>query len=207
MNNTSVESYLQEGCGRCKRFQTPECDVHQWAGALEALRELLLETELDEEMKWGSPCYTLAGKNIVMIVARREYAALSFFKGVGLTDEEGLLERPGPNTRSGRLLKFESAQDVLELRAQARDFVQQAIEVERSGKKVVKKREPEPVPSELQQKLDEDEDFCRAFEALTPGRQRSHILYVSGAKQSKTRVRRVERCVPKVMAGKGYNER
>jgi uncharacterized protein YdeI (YjbR/CyaY-like superfamily) len=206
MNNTSVESYLEDGCGRCDKFKTPECKVHDWAEPLVALRDLLRETELVEEMKWGSPCYTLGGKNVVMIVARTDYCALSFFKGSALDDDEGLLERPGPNTKHGRLLKFRSAQDVSDLGQQARDFVRQAIEVQRSGKELPK-TEREPVPAELQQKLDDDADFRQAFEALTPGRQRSHILYVGGAKQSKTRVRRVERCVPKVMAGKGYNER
>ena len=207
MNNTSVDSYLQDGCGRCDLYQTPECKVHRWAETLEALRELLLESELVEEMKWGSPCYTLNGKNVVMLASRKESCILSFFKGAALVDEDDLLVRPGPNSRFARLLSFTSADDVMERRPQAARLIQQAIEVERAGKKVEPEGEPEPVPVELERRLAADPELETAFDALTPGRQRSHILYVSGAKQSKTRERRVERCAPKILAGKGFNER
>lgn len=207
MNNTSVDSYLEDGCGRCDRYKTPECKVHLWTEALLAMRELLRETELAEDMKWGSPCYTLGGKNVIMIVSRSEYCALSFFKGVALEDDdEGVLEKPGPNTRKGRLFKFTSLDEFTAQRELARRLIQKAIDVERSGEKIEVEKEPEPMPEELEQRLANDDELKRAFEALTPGRKRSHILYVGGAKKSETRQRRVERCAPKIVAGKGYNE-
>lgn len=207
MNNTSVDSYLRDGCGRCEHYRTPECKVHRWTDGLEALRELLLESGLVEEMKWGSPCYTLNGKNVVMLVSRREYCALSFFKGAALADGDGVLVSPGPNSRFARLLTFRSLEEVMERRLQAARLVQQAIELERAGTKVTPSDAPEPVPVELEQRLAADPELRRAFESLTPGRQRSHILYIAGAKQSETREKRIERCVPKIAAGKGFNER
>ena len=207
MNNTSVDSYLQDGCGRCEHYKTPACKVHLWTNALVGLRELLLSSGLVEEMKWGSPCYTLGGKNVVMLMSFRESCALQFFKGAALVDDEGLLESPGPNSRFGRFLKFRSIEEVLARKAVTRRLVEQAILLERAGKQVVVASAPEPVPVELEQRLEADADLRRAFEALTPGRRRSHILHISGAKQSETRARRVDRCAPEILAGRGFNER
>lgn len=208
MNTTSVDSYLEDGCGRCERYRTPECDVHRWAKELVALRELLLEIEpLVETMKWGSPCYTYEGKNVVMISARRDACMLSFFKGAALKDDDGVLVSPGPNSRYARYLQFTSLDEVLARREQTAQIIWQAVELERSGVKFVPPAPAEPMPAELEDRLEADAELQRAFEALTPGRRRSHILYVSAAKQSATREARVERCVPKIMAGLGYNER
>lgn len=207
MNNTSVDSYLREGCGRCEHFQKPSCKVHLWTKALEALRELALASGLREEMKWGSPCYTLGGKNVVMITAFRERCGLSFFKGSALVDDEGALEAVGPNSRVARWLAFRSHDEVLARRALAARLIEQAIALERAGGRVASVVEPEPVPVELAQRLEVDPDLRRAFEALTPGRRRSHILHVSGAKQSETRARRVERCAEDILLGRGFNER
>ncbi len=207
MNTTSVDSYLQDGCGRCDRYRTAECKVHRWTATLLALRELLSESGLTEEMKWGSPCYTLDGKNVVMIASLHDFCALSFLKGAILEDEHGVLEAPGPNSRIARYLKFTSAEQVQARRAIAAKLIEQAIEAERAGKRVPPRSATEPIPEELQARLDADPLLAEAYEALTPGRRRSHILYVSGAKQSKTRGARAERCVSKVLAGKGYNER
>lgn len=207
MNNTSVESYLQDGCGRCDHFQTPACKVHLWADALLALRALLRDTELAEEMKWGSPTYTLDGKNVVMLVSRKDHCALSFFKGAALDDPDGLLVQPGPNSRFARLLTFTSGEDVDRQRESMAGFLKQAIELQRAGVKVETADAPEPMPDELAQRLSTDPALQRAFEALTPGRKRSHILYVGGAKKSATREKRAERCAPRIAAGKGFNER
>lgn len=206
MNNTSVDSYLEDGCGRCDKYQTPDCKVHLWTDALHALREILRDSELEEEMKWGSPCYTLGGKNVAMIVSFKEFCALSLVKGVALDDPEHVLEAPGPNSRYVRLLKFTSVDEVYAQREEAVRLLQEAIELERSGVQV-KVDATEPMPAELEQRLETDEKLREAFEALTPGRQRSYILYVGGAKQSATRETRVERCATKIFAGKGYNER
>ncbi len=207
MNDASVDSYLQDGCGRCDRYQTAECKVHRWTEALKLLRELVSESGLTEEMKWGSPCYTLNGKNVVAIASLNDFCALSFFKGAILKDELGVLEAPGPNSRHVRYLKFTSAEDVEARREVAVALIARAIQAERSGKKVAPPPAAEPMPDELQARLEADPALAAAFEALTPGRRRSHILYVSGAKQSKTRQDRAGRCRPKILAGKGYNER
>lgn len=207
MNNESVDSYLRDGCGRCDHYRTPDCKVHLWTDVLVALRELLRETELVEDMKWGSPCYTLGGKNVVMIAALRDFCSLSFFKGVGLPDPEGALVAPGPNSRFARYLPFTSAADLDGRREQALRFIREAIELERSGVELQVEAASEPIPDELAERLDADSELRRAFEALTPGRQRSHVLHVSGAKQSATRARRVEACAGKILAGKGFNER
>jgi uncharacterized protein YdeI (YjbR/CyaY-like superfamily) len=204
---TNVDAYLRDGCGRCEHFKTPACKVHRWKAVLEALRTLALAHGLVEEVKWGSPCYTLGGKNVVMVAAFKEYCVLQFFKGAALTGDEGALVSPGPSSRFARYLPFRS---IDELRAQqplAERLVEQAIALERAGMKVVPTAPREPVPVELERRLAADPALRRAFEALTPGRQRSHILHISGAKQSETRARRVDRCAPAILAGRGFNER
>lgn len=207
MNTTSVDSYLQDGCGRCDHYQTPACKVHLWTDALVALRELLRQTELVEEMKWGSPCYTLDGKNVVMMTSFRGHCSLSFFKGVALSDDEGVLVSPGPSSRFMRYLRFTSGAEVVQRRAQIERFLRDAIALERSGVSLEVPDAAEPMPAELEERLTADDDLRRAYDALTPGRQRSHILHVSGGKQSATRARRVEACATKILAGKGFNER
>jgi uncharacterized protein YdeI (YjbR/CyaY-like superfamily) len=207
MINATVDAYLREGCGRCEHYKTPECKVHRWSSILEGMRALLRESGLTEEVKWGSPCYTLGGKNVVMMMSFKDTCALSFFKGAALTDEEGLLEQPGPNSRFGRFLKFRTHADWVARRGRAKTFVEQAIALERAGKKVVPSSAPEPMPAELEEKLSTDAKLRGAFEALTPGRRRSHILHISSAKQSETRARRVERCAVDILSGRGFNER
>jgi uncharacterized protein YdeI (YjbR/CyaY-like superfamily) len=207
MNTGDVDSYLRDGCGRCEHYQKPSCKVHLWTSVLEALREIARSTGLDEEMKWGSPCYTLGGKNVVMIGAFKERCVLSFFKGAALVDESGALTAAGPNSRVARWLEFRSHDEVLARRSLARGFIEQAIALERAGVKVAKRAEAEPVPIELAQRLEVDSDLRRAFEALTPGRRRSHLIHITGAKQSETRARRVERCATSILAGRGFNER
>jgi uncharacterized protein YdeI (YjbR/CyaY-like superfamily) len=206
MNTESVDAYIEDGCGRCDLYRTADCKVLLWTDALVALRQMLLETELEEEMKWGVPCYTLDGKNVLMMTSFRRGCALSFFKGAAFDDPEGLLTKPGPNSRYARLLEFTSLEQVESLREQTEAFIQVAIQAERDGVEVVVE-DDEPMPEELERRLATDAGLADAFEKLTPGRQRSHILHISGAKQSATRERRVEKCAPKIIAGKGFNER
>lgn len=206
MNRGDVDSYLADGCGRCEKYRTPDCKVHHWAEVLVPLRDLLRETELDEQLKWGSPCYSLDGRNVVMITAFNDRAGLSFFKGVLLDDPDGLLQAPGPNSQAVRELRFTSSDEVEAHRDEVRRFLDEAIELERSGANVEFAKEPEPMPDELRARLDDDPTLAAAFDALTPGRQRSHILHVGGAKKSETRVNRVEKCAPRILAGKGFNE-
>jgi len=206
INTTSVDAYLRDGCGRCDRYRTPECKVHPWTEALTALRELVLAAGLTEAMKWGAPCYTLEGKNVVGVAALKDACALSFFKGALLEDPDGVLEAPGPNSRHVRYLKFSSAKQVRARRKLIQALLGQAIALQRAGKRVAPPA-AEPLPAELQARLDADPPLAAAFAALTPGRRRSHALYVSGAKQASTRATRAERCAAKILAGKGYTER
>jgi uncharacterized protein YdeI (YjbR/CyaY-like superfamily) len=203
---TTVDDFLRDGCGRCAHYQTPACKVHRWSGVLLELRGLVRASGLAEQVKWGSPCYTLGGRNVAMVTALKEHCALSFFRGASLVDDEGALERPGPNSREGRLLRFRSIDEVLARRALVERLLQQAIALEQQGRPERVQAEPEPMPEELARRLRADPALERAFAALTPGRQRSHILHVLGAKQSETRVRRVERCVPEILAGRGFAE-
>jgi uncharacterized protein YdeI (YjbR/CyaY-like superfamily) len=207
MNTTGADSWLVDGCGRCDHYQTPQCKVLLWTEPLRALRALLLASGLKEEMKWGSPAYTLDGKNVVILGALRDCCTLGFFKGALLPNEAGALKAPGPNSQAARQLEFRTLGEVQGQEALIRATIAAAIEVERSGAKVEFARNPEPVPEELQAVLDADPALQAAFDALTPGRRRSHILHVSGAKQAKSRADRAARCAEKIREGKGFLDR
>lgn len=202
-----VDLYLENGCGRCSYYRTPECKVHSWTGELLELRRIVLECGLTETLKWKQPCYTYANKNVVIVTAFKDYAALAFFKGSLLKDPGGILVSPGKNSQAARQLRFTSQEEVIELEPIIKKFIVEAIELEKAGRKVAFKKQPEAVPWELQEKLDADPAFSAAFQALTPGRQRGYILYFSQAKQSKTRTARIDKCVSRILAGKGWNER
>ena len=207
MNRESVDAYLRDGCGRCDKYQTPACKVHLWTPALQALRALLLEAGLTEEMKWGQPCYSFEGANVVLLASLRDQCALSFFQGAALTDPDGLLVSPGPNSRFARYLPFRSRAEVEARRDAITRFLAEAIHRARTGQKVDAPPAAEPMPEELANVLAAKPERARAYEALTPGRRRSYILHVSGAKQSATRAKRAEACAAKILDGKGWNER
>lgn len=207
INNTTFESYVQDGCGRCEHYKTPACKVHRWTDVLHALRAVVRTTALVEEMKWGAPCYTVDGKNVVMVAALKEHCVLSFPQGAALVGDDGLLQRPGPNSRFARAAYFTEASQVVRHEATLRRLLQQTIDRARSGEKVDVAPAAEPMPAELQLLLDARPALRRAFDALTPGRRRSHILHVGGAKQPVTRSRRAERCAEDIVAGRGVNER
>lgn len=175
-----------------------------WRAEICALRELLLETELTEELKWYQPCYTLGGKNVAIIGKLKDCCVLSFFKGALLADANGVLEMPGPNSQAGRVIRFRSADDVRRLSPVIRDLLQQAIEVERSGRKVtLKSIEERELPLELEEAFASCKGLREAFDALTPGRRRYYLMHFSSAKQSATRIARIERAIPAIMEGKG----
>lgn len=204
--NPKVDDYLSQGCGRCPLFDTPKCKVHLWEKELMVLRSFLLDCGLTEEVKWSVPCYTFQQKNIAVMSALNEFCTISFFKGALLNDGHGLLEKPGENTQAARLIKFTSVQKIIALEDTIKAYIYEAIEVERTGLKVEFKKTQEPLPEELQIKFDTDPAFKDAFEVLTPGRQRGYILHFMQAKQSRTRETRIEKCMPKIFAGKGMNE-
>lgn len=204
--NPLVDKYLVDGCMRCKYGGTPQCKVNSWREELELLRQLVLETGLKEEIKWGAPVYTHKGKNIVAVAALKDSANIGFFKGVLLADKHKILQQQG-NLQSDRIVKFTGTEEIERLKDVLKAYVLEAIEIEESGKKVEFKKNPEPMPGELLQALEEDASFKKAFYALTPGRQRSYNIFISQPKQEKTRLSRVEKCKPRIFEGKGWNER
>ncbi|MDF0718240.1 YdeI family protein [Muricauda sp. 334s03] len=180
----------------------------QWQDAYRELRRVALDTGLTEELKWGKPCYTYNGSNVFLTHGFKEYCAVLFHKGVLLKDIEGILIQQTKNVQSARQLRFTHVDEVRELEKVIKAYMHEAIEVEKAGLEVKMKQTSEfDMPDELQGKLDEDEEFKTAFYALTPGRQRGYMLYVSQAKQSKTRLSRIEKSIPKIFEGKGHNER
>ncbi len=180
--------------------------ARRWRREANALREVLLDCDLEEGLKWRAPCYTSGGKNICIIQRMKPFLALMFFKGSLLRDHEGILERQGPNSRAGYRLRFTSIKDVVEAEASIRYFVREAIKAEKAGLKVEAGDEPE-YPEELVAILEEDPEFKAAFERLTPGRRRGYVLHFAGAKQSGTRVRRIQKFRSKVLDGKGIFDR
>ncbi|MCA9899532.1 MAG: YdeI/OmpD-associated family protein [Ardenticatenaceae bacterium] len=206
--NPQIDDYLAVGCGRCPLGGTPECKVHRWPEVLASLRAVLLQTDLTEERKWSVPCYTFDGKNILIMAALKEYCVVGFFKGVLLKDPHGVLIQSTPNMQAERQLRFTTVQQVAELELVIKEYVQEAIEVEKAGLQVeYKKTSDYEVPDELQAMFDEDYAFREAFEALTPGRQRGYLYYFSSAKQSKTRTSRIEKCMPQIFEGIGLHDR
>lgn len=203
-----VDQYLKIGCGRCELGGTPDCKVHTWPEELSALRMMLLDSELEETLKWGVPCYTWEGKNIAILSALKQHCVLGFFKGVLLKDPDGVLVAPGKNSQSDRQLRSTSMEEVVRLEPYLRGFIREAIEIERAGLKVDFKAKTDlAYPAELQEKLDADPALNAAFEALTPGRKRGYVLHFSQPKQAATRTRRVEKYIPKILSGKGFHDR
>ena len=180
---------------------------HKWQAELVKLRAIALDCQLGEELKWGVPCYTLGNSNIVLIHTFKEYCALLFMKGVLLKDSNGILVQQTENVQAARQIRFTRVQEIVEMEAVLKAYIHEAIEVEKAGLKVsMKKTEEFSAPEELLNKLDGDPALKAAFAALTPGRQRAYILYFAGAKQAKTREARVEKCVPKILVGKGLDD-
>ena len=176
-----------------------------WRQEAIELRRILAETGLTEELKWGKPCYTYDGKNICIIQRMNSFLALLFFKGTLLKDPDNVLEVQGANSRSGYRMRFTSVKDVAKMAKSVKAYVGEAIEVEKAGLKVEKASRLD-YPEELVDKFAEDSELRAAFDKLTPGRKRGYALYFSDAKQSKTRVARIERCRSKILAGKGFQE-
>ena len=178
----------------------------KWPDVMTALRPILLGLGLTEEIKWGKPCYSHKGRNIVILQEMKEFLALMFFKGALLSDREGVLEEQGPNSRSARRIRYTSVEDVARLADTIRVYIEEAVDIEEAGLEVGPA--PELVfAAELQNRLDQDPAFKAAFDSLTPGRQREYNLHFSEAKQAKTRAARVEKYAPKILDGKGLRDR
>jgi len=201
--NPDVDTYLIQGCMRCPYGATERCKVIPWRAVLEELRQLVLESRLVEEIKWGVPCYTRNGKNVVIVAAFKSYAALSFFKGSLLEDKHQVLEKAG---QAGRSWKFTKVEEVQEQKELIKDYIQEAIGIEDSGIKIVFEKVPEPIPEELLDAFAEDEVLERAFFKLTPGRQRAYIIHFSQAKQSQTRKSRITKLADQIKLGIGLHD-
>jgi uncharacterized protein YdeI (YjbR/CyaY-like superfamily) len=178
----------------------------KWQKETDKLRQIALDCDLTEELKWGKPCFTFLKKNVAIVIPLKESCALSFFKGALLKDPKHILQRIG-QMQAGRWIKFTSLGEIAAVRSTLKDYLCEAIELEKSGKKVVLKKPSEyPIPEELQRRLDDDAVLRSAFATLTPGRRKSYIFHISSAKQAKTRAARAEKCVPMILSWRGFNE-
>lgn len=179
----------------------------KWRKEFEKLRMIVLDCGLSEEYKWGKPCYTLQNKNIVLIHGFKEYCALLFFKGALMHDPQGILLRQTENVQAGRQIRFTGLQEIADMEPILKDYVDEAVEVEKAGLEVEFKKNTEfAIPEELQNKFNELPALKTAFEALTPGRQRAYLFYFSQPKQSRTRESRIEKQVRQILDGKGLND-
>jgi uncharacterized protein YdeI (YjbR/CyaY-like superfamily) len=179
----------------------------KWREALEALRKIILEVELTEELKWGVPCYTLKKNNVVLIHDFKEYCAVLFPKGALLSDSEGILIQQTENVQAARQIRFTNIQQIIEIQTVLKTYIYEAIEIEKAGLKVELKKTSEfKISEEFQGKLDENSALKSAFYALSPGRQRAYLLHFSAPKQAKTRETRVEKYLPQILNGKGLTD-
>jgi uncharacterized protein YdeI (YjbR/CyaY-like superfamily) len=179
----------------------------KWQKEYEKLRTIILDCGLNEELKWGCPCYTFENTNIVLIHGFKDYCALLFFKGALLNDPNSILIQQTKNVQSARQVRFTNVQEIVKMEKILKAYVYEAIEVERVGLKVkLKKTSDFKIPEEFQKKLNKSAALKKAFESLTPGRQRAYIFYFSQAKQSKTREQRVEKYIKQILSGKGLDD-
>ncbi|MBL3645294.1 YdeI family protein [Bacillus sp. RHFB] len=197
MTKSKTNPKVDEFLGKAKK----------WKEEYETLRNIVLDCELTEEFKWMHPCYTFENKNIVLIHGFKEYCALLFHKGALLQDPHGLLIQQTENVQGARQIRFTNVQEIVATESILKAYIHEAIEAEKAGLEVeFKKNEEFIIPEELHNKFDDIPALKTAFEALTPGRQRAYILYFSQAKQSKTRESRIEKCMQKILDGKGLKD-
>lgn len=190
----------------------PEVDwffdkARQWQKEFVTLRSIVLDCGLIEQLKWGVPCYTFKNNNILLMHGFKDYCALLFHKGVLLQDAHGILIQQTENVQTARQIRFTSIREIIDQESILKSYIYEAIEVEKAGLKVeLKKTDEFAMPEEFKALLNENSEIKAAFEALTPGRQRGYLLHFSQAKQSKTRVSRIEKNIPKILIGKGLND-
>jgi uncharacterized protein YdeI (YjbR/CyaY-like superfamily) len=191
--NPSVDAFLEK--------------TDKWKAELTALRKIMLDCQLIETLKWGQPCYMFNKTNVVILANFKESCAVSFLKGALLSDTENLLVKPGENSQSGRFIRFNSVDEIIEKEAIIKAYVFEAIEVEKAGLKIAPRDpEAEPLISELIQRFEENPTLKKAFEALTPGRQRAYNLFFTAAKQSETRFSRIDSYTDRIYNKKGMND-
>lgn len=205
--NQAVDEYLLKGCGRCPRGGTPACSVNRWRGILQEMRRIMLDTGLTEERKWGVPCYTADGKNVILIGSFLDYVVISFLKGGLMSDPHNVLQKSGPNSHIGRIIRFTDIEALLNMESVIHEYVREAVEVERKGLTLEREAVPESVPDELQRFFEDDPSFEAAFYALTPGRQRGYLIHIGQAKNSETGERRIVKHFDRIFAGLGMHDK
>jgi uncharacterized protein YdeI (YjbR/CyaY-like superfamily) len=203
---TDIEDFFTIGCGRCDRFQTAKCSARIWSPGLDALRRICLDMGLVETVKWAHPCYMHAGRNIVLIGALQGDFRMNFFNAALMKDPEGIMTRQGPNTQNPDSILFTDVAQVAEREAILRAYIAEAMAYAEAGIVAPKVAAEFDLPEELIEAMDADPELAEAFHDLTPGRQRSYVIVLAGAKASATRVARIEKLRPKILAGKGANE-
>ncbi|MCU0709303.1 MAG: YdeI/OmpD-associated family protein [Pirellula sp.] len=204
---TIIDDYFSKGCGRCDRFDTPDCSTKRWSEGLAELRNLCLQSGLLEAVKWGHPCYMHRDRNIAIIGALREDFRLSFFDAALMKDPERILQLQGPNTPYPDMIRFTSDSQVLAMRSTILDYLKEAMGYAEAGIKPPKENREIELPIELVEALERDSELSIAFHALTPGRQRSYVIALSSARKPETRIARIAKFREKILAGKGAMER
>ena len=204
--NPKVDLFIADGCGRCDYYATDKCKVRSWQMELQHLRQIMLETGLVEDVKWGVPVYTHQGKNIVIVSALKDCVTFGFFKGVLLSDPKKILEQQGPSVQSARIIRFTAVDQIINLTDTVKEYVKEAVVIEESGVKVEFKKDLEPIPDELNDMFEDLPALRDAFYALTPGKQRGYIIHFSQPKQSASRINRIEKCIDKIMNGEGFHD-
>ena len=179
----------------------------KWQKEIQEMRAIALDCNLTETFKWGHPCYTLNNNNIVLIHEFKSYCAYLFFKGALIQDEKGLLIQQSENVQAARQIRFTHVDEIIKLKKILKAYIFEAIAIEKAGLKVaLKETAAYTIPEEFQQVLDKQKKVHKAFYALTPGRQRAYLLHFAAPKQSKTRVARIEKCLPLILSGLGLND-
>lgn len=204
---TDIDDYFTQGCGRCPRFSTPDCSTQQWSSGLHELRRICLSAGLAETVKWGHPCYMHAERNIAIIGAFRGDFRLTFMNAALLKDPSQVLERQGPNCRHPGMIRFARNDQVTEMAPVIIGYLAEAMGYAEAGITPAKEERSIDLPAELVDAMDADPELAEAFHGLTPGRQRSYAIHLRSAKTSATRLARIAKCRPKILAGKGATER
>lgn len=201
------DDFFTKGCGRCDRFATPECSTRLWIAGLNDLRRICLDMGLIETVKWGHPCYMHAGRNIAIFGAFRGDFRLGFMNPGLVKDTEGVLEPQGPNSQTPSMIRFTASGQVRDLEPVIRAYLRQLMDHAEAGTRPPKREHEIDMPDELTEALDADPELAEAFQALTPGRRKSYMFNLNQAKQSATRVARIEKFRERIIAGKGALER
>lgn len=204
---TIVDDFFARGCGRCDRFDTPECSARRWADGLALLRRICREARLVETAKWGHPCYSESGRNIAIIGAFRDDFRITFFDAALLKDPHRVLEKAGPNTRHASVMRFVDTASVKAAEPIIVAYLREAMGYAAAGIRAPKEEHTLDLPDEMVDAMDSDPELAEAFHRLTPGRQRSYAIALNAAKKPETRILRIGRFRAQILAGKGAQDR